>query len=332
MELSVEEQLKAKSRRVEKLVGRAVTKVHPSPRPLGYRARIELKVDEEGRLGYFRPRTHDHVVVPECVIARPELVNTLKRLPKLPGLPGVELRSDGERVVLHVRSPTRRPGGQRPKAIAGLTRRLLGETALAEYGLTGIAVEGRSLLGESQLHIRAGGVDHRISPSSFYQVNLEVNEALVQRVGQLVRQRAASTVLDLYSGAGNLSMPLARSGLPVLQIELAGSSIRDARATADREDIDVEIKAGDASRFQAGDHFFDVAILDPPRKGAPGVLEQLLITRPRAILYVSCDPKSLARDLRRIEGQGYSVSSLELFDMFPQTSHAETLCILERSS
>jgi len=333
MDLDTAAQLKAKVNRVEKLLGQPIERVHASPLALGYRARIELKTDPEGRLGYFRPRSHDHVVVPECVIARPELGAVLERLPPLPGLPVIELRSDGERVVLHAKSSPRQSASANPKAYRKLLKRLLGTAdQLSDYGLAGVAVAGRSFLGDCQLRVRAGEIEHHISPASFYQVNLEVNRALVARVQALVGERSASTILDLYSGAGNLSMPLAKAGRTVIQVELAGSSVRDARATAEREGLTVDIREANAGHIQAGEHFFDLAILDPPRAGAPGVLQELMVTRPRTILYLSCDPKSLARDLLRSQGCGYRVAALELFDMFPQTSHVETLCILERSS
>ncbi len=330
MPLGAKVALDAKVEHIEKLLGRSVESVHPSPRALGYRARIELKVDSAGRLGYFRPRSHEHVPVPMCAIARAEINAVLGRLPPLLGLEAVELRSDGERIVLHA-GPGR--GKQHPKAIKRILRQTLGDSAsLAEYGLSGIAVTGRPLLGDCSLQIAAGGITHHISPGSFYQVNLEVNQLLVDRIGSAVRGCSPSAVLDLYSGAGNLSMPLAADGVSVTQVELAGSSVRDARATARREGLRVDIREGNAGKTSAGDIFFDVAILDPPRAGAPGLLAELMITRPRAILYVSCDPRSLARDLRHAQDLGYRVSGLELFDMFPQTSHCETLCILERDA
>jgi 23S rRNA (uracil1939-C5)-methyltransferase len=330
MEQSEDAQLSAKVARIEKLLGRSVDRVHSSPRLLGYRARVELKTDSEGRLGYFRPRSHDHVRVPECVIARPEINAVIARLPPLPRLGTVELRSDGERVVLHAKRASNQPDLKTTKRL--LHRYLGNEDQLSQHGLAGIAAFDRPLVGDCRLQLSAGGITHHISPGSFYQVNLEVNRLLVDRLGGLVRARSASTVLDLYSGAGNLSMPLAQAGHRVIQVELSGSSVRDAKATAKREGLTVDIQEGNAGHTTAGDYFFDVAILDPPRAGAPGLLSELMTTRPKAIFYVSCDPRNLARDLRHAQGSGYRVAGIELFDMFPQTSHTETLCILERDS
>jgi 23S rRNA (uracil1939-C5)-methyltransferase len=92
----------------------------------------------------------------------------------------------------------------------------------------------------------------------------------------------------------------------------------------------VEQVRTDAGRLRAGDHFFDVALLDPPRAGAPGVISQLVLTRPRALVYVSCHAPSLARDLKEASAAGYRIRDLSVFDMFPQTPHCEMLCVLER--
>lgn len=344
MPREADEQVASKRRSVEQLLGAPVDAFHASPRPLSYRARVEFKTDEAGRLGYYRPRSHDHVPAASCVIARPEIRETALTLPPLPGIPVVELRSDGEGVVLHAKTHAMRRGpksGRRkgnrssgPSPAKGLRRReaatlLRGAVPEGACGLRGVALDGRRLSGDVQLKLQAGGVAHRISPGSFYQVNLEVNELLVRRVRSELLSRPTTGVLDLYAGSGNLSFPLAAAGKKVTQIEVAGSSVDDARRTAERENLEASFVCGNAGRYEAGQHFFDAAILDPPRAGAPGVLGQLLLTRPRVIAYVSCDPKSLARDLRALTGSGYRIARVELFDMFPQTAHVETLCILE---
>ena len=108
MDRTAKQQLEEKATRVSKALGRAVDEVHASPKSLGYRARVDMKVGLDGKPGYYRPRTHEHVTVPECVIARPELNEVIGRLPPLLGLSALELRSDGEKVVLHARLDARR--------------------------------------------------------------------------------------------------------------------------------------------------------------------------------------------------------------------------------
>jgi hypothetical protein len=112
----------------------------------------------------------------------------------------------------------------------------------------------------------------------------------------------------------------------VTLVEREGSATEDAR----RNLPGAEILELDAGRWKPGQTFFDVAILDPPRAGAPGVLERLTVTRPRLILYLSCDPATLARDLGTLP-RGYRVTRLQPFDMFPGTEHVETLAVIERA-
>jgi len=249
----------------------------------------------------------------------------------MPGaLPGLELRTDGQRVVLVAKSAQ---GRGRPKA-SGKTKKavraFLKELDLEEVGLAGISLDGQPINGDVMLRLPVCGISHKISPMSFYQVNIEVNELLVQRVMELVLESEPTTVLDLYAGIGNLSLPLAARGIETVLMEAATSSAADAQATITSTGLSAKVIRGNAGRFEAGDIFFDVALLDPPRAGAPGVVPELLTTRPKMLVYVSCNPATLARDIEPALSSGYEVSTLELIDMFPQTSHVETLCVLRR--
>ena len=156
-------------------------------------------------------------------------------------------------------------------------------------------------------------------------MNQEINELLVQRIIQIALRHSPVKVLDLYSGAGNIAFAIAKHGIPVVAIEHSSSSVQNARQTAKRTSLPVEVRKGDANRFQAGDTFFDIAILDPPRKGASGVITELSITRPKSILYVSCNPHALRKDLREAKSVGYQVNQMIAFEMFPQTQHIEIL-------
>ena len=114
-------------------------------------------------------------------------------------------------------------------------------------------------------------------------------------------------------------------------MEQEGSSVADAEAAIARNRLNAKMIRGNAGRFQAGDVFFDVALLDPPRGGAPRLMPQLLTTRPKMVVYVSCNPATLARDVQPALQSGYEIELLEVIDMFPQTDHIETLCVLRRA-
>ena len=196
--------------------------------------------------------------------------------------------------------------------------------------MIGVSLDGRPLLGETRLDLEVCGIRHRLSASSFFQVNLEVNQELVQTVVDLVTASTPTAVLDLYAGAGNLSLPLSARGVPTVLVEQAPSSVKDAIATVQRHKLDARVLRQDAGKFKAGEIFFDVALLDPPRAGAPGLIPELLLTRPRLRVYVSCNPRTLARDIAPARKAGYRIQQLEIFDMFPHTDHIETLCVLKR--
>ena len=318
----------AQRRRLRAFVARAVgvepDDVVPSPRALGYRARVRLRVSPAGWLGYHQPRSHNLVPIPACAIARPEINEVLAGLPPLPpGLESVELRSDGEAVLI---SGWRARGAPRD---VGAQVRALGLEALP--GVRGVAVDGRPVAGDAAGRLLVGGVEHRPGPGVFYQVNLEVNAALVAAVGDHVMACSPSAVLDLYAGIGNLSLPLAARGVPCVLVESDADAAGEARRTASRiPGVRVEVRPTAAQRFRPGDAFFDVAVLDPPRAGAADALPAVLATRPRRIVYVSCNPIALGRDLRLARAAGYTTSNVTLFDMFPQTPHVEVLAVLDR--
>jgi len=325
-----EQQLARKTDKVAKLLGCAVDRSNASPRPLGYRARISMKTNEEGRLGYFQPRSHHWVGIPICAIARPELNDVLSRLPLLPGIPQIELRSDGQRVVLDAAMQTRRS----KRASTGARRQAqtrLAELDLEALGICGVSLDARPVQGETRLDLEVCGIRHRLSAGSFFQVNLEINELLVETVVETVAASEPAAIIDLYAGAGNLSLPLSARGFPTTLVEQSPSSVKDATATIRRHGLSATVRRGDAGRIQGGDIFFDVALLDPPRAGAPGLIPELLLTRPRLLVYVSCNPQTLARDIAPARDAGYAIQRLEVFDMFPNTDHIETLCVLGRS-
>ena len=283
----------------------------PSPRQTGYRARVTLHAgrdaDGEGVFGYFRPGTHELEPLRSDELARPEINRALESITSVQGLERFELRSDGERVVANVLAGDGQPGESLAYAAGGRVQR-----------------------GDPTLRLEVCGIEHRVSPDSFYQVNLEVNELLVEAVREEVLSRHPEALLDLYSGIGNLSMPIAATGVPCTLIEREGSSARDARHTAPRLGLPVTVLTQDASRFQAGSVPFDVAIVDPPRQGAARAIQQLLVTRPRALVVVSCNPRTLGRDIAPARKQGYRLTRLTGFDMFPGTPHLEALAVLER--
>lgn len=270
----------------------------PSPRT-DYRARIKLAL-QDGGVGYRAARSHDLVEVGTCAVARPEVQAAIAPLRgrTFDDVASVEIRSDGTRAVYAFQSSRR--GAKLPDVPGD------------------VALDGRVIQGDPVLWLG----ELRASPSSFYQVNLEVNARLVQHVVSEVAAFAPERIADLYAGIGNLSVPLSRLA-PVVAVELEGQATADLRAVAP----EVKVVTAAVERWDPSAEPFDVAVLDPPRSGAKDVLSRVVRNRPRAIVYVACNPVAAAREIRRT---GYRLVSLRAFEMFPDTHHVEAVAVLTR--
>ena len=315
------EQLEKKRRWIEGMFGVAVDEIVPSPRALGYRSRVSMKVSDTGELCYTKRGTNELFPVSNCLVARPEIQSVIERLPSLNSeVTGVEFRSNGEQVNLAF---TTRKGRSK---VAKASLRAIDFNSL---GVTGVSVDGKRIHGPKTMRLISGGVEHQVSGSGFYQVNLEINELLIERIKSYVLSLEPTKLLDLFSGAGNLSLPLAKEGVDCVLWESNPNSVKDGNETIERLGLETELTKRNAFRFEPGDEFFDVALLDPPRGGAKGLLASLTVTRPKAIIYVACSPVSFARDLKEAVAAGYRVTRLTILDMFPQTEQCELLAFLE---
>lgn len=295
-----------------------VNEFHPSPARTHYRSRIQLRPNGEGRLSYSQPRSTLNVPIEDCPVAHPLINAALKNLAPCPkGVQRVEFRTNGQQLQLSAQS--KRQDQSLKKALV----------AWAESASDSIALNGQILHGLKRMPYTFGGVLHQLRPQSFTQVNLPLNEQLISRVVSLAHEKKPNQILDLYSGVGNFSFPLAATGVPVIAMESAPSSVYDARDTQERTQFPVEVHAKNIDTFAAGDVFSDLVILDPPRSGAPGVFPKLTLTLPKRIIYISCFPQSLARDMKSLNSK-YRLSRLEVFEMFPQTHHVEVLAVIDR--
>ena len=172
----------------------------------------------------------------------------------------------------------------------------------------------------------------QVRAGAFSQVSDTGNHHLISTMLGFARATAKTRIADLYAGAGNLSIPLARTGASVLGIERDRRGIEALRANADRLGLDnLEGRIGHVHRslrnYPTGS--FDLIVLDPPRSGAADAVEELLRLAPERMVYVSCNPTTLARDLGRMANH-YSVERVLPIDLFPQTPHTEAIASLTR--
>ncbi|MCL6456865.1 MAG: 23S rRNA (uracil(1939)-C(5))-methyltransferase RlmD [Gorillibacterium sp.] len=181
-----------------------------------------------------------------------------------------------------------------------------------------------------------GDIKFAISARSFYQVNSVQTEVLYNTALEYAGLTGSETVIDAYCGIGTISLFLARHAGHVHGVEMVAEAIADARRNAELNDLhNVSFAVGKAEEvipaWQAEGVAPDVIVVDPPRKGCePELLETMLAMRPARIVYVSCNPATLARDLRVLEDGGYRAIEVQPVDMFPHTTHVETVCLLER--
>jgi 23S rRNA (uracil1939-C5)-methyltransferase len=300
-----------------------------APDGFAYRARITLGADGR-RLGYQRARSHVLEEIAACPIAVAPIDAHLAAAREW----AVALRTPAARVsiaeapggVVLVAVLTAPPG---PPDVAAT------ETLLA----TCASVRGAILVhGTARITVGDPTVSLELEPGlvleapadAFSQVNAAANRLLVATVLELGAFPAGAEVLDLYCGAGNFALPLARRGVRVLGIERDALAVAAARANAARLGLEARFVAGDVtSELVRASGPLAGAVLDPPRAGAAAALPALVARRPARIVYVSCDPATLARDLAWLTKQGYAVRVVQPIDVFPQTFHVETVTLVE---
>ena len=178
------------------------------------------------------------------------------------------------------------------------------------------------------------GVTFKISAKSFYQVNPVQTEKLYSHAISLAGLTGKERVLDAYCGIGTIGLIASKNAKEVIGVEIVKEAVVDAKNNAKNNRIEnAKFFEGDAGQFIVKEKEkgvnFDVVIMDPPRKGSDeAFLSTLIKTKPETVVYVSCDPSTLARDLKFLAST-YDIVSVTPFDMFPQTFHVETVCALK---
>lgn len=328
-----------------------------------YRNKVQVPFGvQEGKLvaGFYSPGSHHIVNFEDCVI-QPEasvlVVKTVRQLAvELQLLPYEEDRQRGWLRHLLVRSNEAGQilvalvtTDQRFEAKAEFMKRLraacpqiIGIYQNIQRGRTNVVLgrEWIRLWGADSLEEHVAGLILHYSPSSFFQVNTRAAEVLYAEAVKQLAPTSSEVLFDLYCGVGAMTLLGARTAKLAVGVEVAGSSIRDARENAKANQlsnvrfIEAPVEAVMTRRFSEIDVFAKgestVVILDPPRTGCePGVLEGLLRLRPARIAYVSCNPATLARDLKAISS-AYTLVLVTPVDLFPQTSHIESIALLQR--
>ena len=203
-------------------------------------------------------------------------------------------------------------------------------------GNTVLAGEFRTLWGADTVEVTLSGLRFRLSPRSFFQVNPPQAEKLYALAVSFAALEGSETVVDLYCGTGAIGLLAAPKAKEVVGVEVVAAAVEDAREAAARNGIgNARFLCADAAeaaaQFAARGMQPDVLFVDPPRKGLDAsVIDSVAAMSPSRVVYVSCDPATLARDLRRFADLGYAAEKAIAVDMFPRTRHVETVCLLSK--
>lgn len=329
-----------------------------SPQPFAYRNKAELHAQNSGHadgvagaaggaLGFYARESHTVVDVSHCPIQRAEnnallafLRTERETLPR--NIQGATLRaaSNGESLLqLHPKTYAAWPDArafaeramQRVPGLVGVAQRVPNERGrdILRAETPPFLLAGRDWLEETVLDLKL-----RVSKFGFFQVNT----GLTPQLADVVRHFAGAPfgqgrALDLYCGVGLFGLLLARDGWQTHGVEFSRSAIEDAKGNAQRNDLPARFTTGDAARELTRcvekRETFDLVVLDPPRAGAKECVAPLLKLCPARIIYVSCDPATLSRDLKMLSAS-YELRRATPLDMFPQTGHVETVAWLQR--
>jgi 23S rRNA (uracil1939-C5)-methyltransferase len=318
-----------------------------SPRQYGYRNKIELvaRFGPGGlKLGYHRVASDEIVPVELCLLLPPKFQKAPKALAGalryLSGQQDLGITRVGLRVAANTRdveialwTPTggfpRRPAattlGQTLKASSIV--RVMTKGPAKERKVSGVEV----LAGNGYWRERLLGRAMTLSAPSFFQVNTAAAESLVTLALDALAADGTDVVIDLYAGAGTFTLPLAEAAGEVIAVEAAGSAVRDLRRNLEDAQLYADVVGGDAARELPSLGRVDALLVDPPRAGLGAEMpEAIRATRARTVVYVSCDPATLARDAKALLGSGYSLERATPVDLFPQTYHIETVAVFRR--
>lgn len=329
--------------------------------PIHYRnkAQIPVKLSSDGKIeaGFYSKRTHRVIDCDNCLLQMKEFTPIIKAIKKFIAQNPITIYDEttGKGAVRHIYL---RRGAKTGEIMVCLVinaddlprkQRLIEELIGTDSNIKSIVLNinkentnvvlGKkciTIYGKDYIEDELLGLRFRVSPLSFYQVNPEGTEILYNKAKDYACPVPGETILDLYCGAGTIGLTMAKSAKQIIGVEVIPEAIENAKENAALNNItNARFICDDASG--AAKTLFDegirpdVVILDPPRKGCSrDVIETVSNMNPQRVVYVSCDSGSLARDCKIFSELGYEVKEYTAVDMFPRTTHVETVCLLSR--
>ncbi|MBS4197306.1 23S rRNA (uracil(1939)-C(5))-methyltransferase RlmD [Lederbergia citri] len=364
--LSYVGQMKAKEKQVRDVMERIgklenVT-IHPvlgMDEPWRYRNKSQVPIGEhEGGLigGFYQRRSHDIIDMEKCLIQMEQNDVILQKVKEICSKYGVKAYNEQTHkgTLRHVMARTGKTTGEMMIVLITRTtdlpnsKQIIEEIIKAIPGVKSIVQNVNSkrtnvifgdqtkvLWGEEVIYDYIGDIKFAISARSFYQVNPDQTKVLYDKALEYAGLKGEETVIDAYCGIGTISLFLAQKAKKVYGVEIVPEAIEDAKRNAELNDItNVEFAVGEAETvipnwYKQGIEA-DILVVDPPRKGCDqALLDTIINMKPKKVVYVSCNPATLARDLRILEDGGYKTVEVQPVDMFPQTMHVECVASIE---
>lgn len=342
--LSYEAQLQAKQqsvddalRRIGKLADFELRPIIPSVGEFYYRRRIRLQVGPANRLGFYGPSSHHLVEIDSCRIADERLNRVLETLRRWAGnlltpVEHLEIVGGDEAEQLVIVVGAAGPFVPRDRsACEGLIE--------GKDGIHGLIVAGRDWRkswGQPTIAVRLPGeLALNVDADVFTQVNPQGNRLMLKALLDAGQFHRDERLLELFCGAGNFTLPLARQSQAVVAVEGHRPAIANGKLNAQKNGIDnirwicAPVPRAVAELKKRRERFAKI-VLDPPRTGARGIEADLAALEAEKIFYISCNPATLARDLAALAKLGYKLRTVQAIDFFPQTFHVEALAALER--
>lgn len=360
--ISYAEELEAKRQHVEDCLRRlggadiTVTEILGSEETTCYRNKSQFPVSPAGRAGFYRARSHDVIPVTDCLLqssqsnAVARAVEVYLKEYRVPAydekkrsglLRHIYVRTDrqGRALVCLVVNGSRLPREeelvQRIRSACPETVGVVLNTNTRDTNVV-LGDSYRTLWGRNTLEDVLCGLTFELAIPAFYQVNRPQAERLYGKAVELADLTGRETVLDLYCGAGTITLALSRAAGRVIGAEIVPEAIENANENAQRNGVaNAEFFCGDAGEIAAQlareALHPDVIVVDPPRKGlGEDVIAAIARMTPERVVYVSCDPATLGRDVKRFAQAGYILQTATAVDMFPRTRHVETVCSLSK--
>lgn len=319
--------------------------------PFNYRQRVQLKVSTTGgkiSLGFYRSASHCVVDLPgRCEIAAPALNMALDETRELlasfsepHNVPQIDLAasSDGQvSLVFHYTGNNREKLSEYLAETGKGLRRIHSVSIRAGRKSALENVSGAENIGYTVPDSTGGDMWLYFSPDSFSQVNFAQNRSIINSIIDFCSVTAPRSILDLFCGNGNFSLPLAKTSRKITGFETSAKSISLAGFNAMSNGItnaryyNRDSAAGVDEAARAGE-IFDLVIIDPPRSGADAIAGELFKVAASHIIYISCDPPTLSRDLATLKKSGFEVITVQPVDMFPQTYHLESITFLKKNN